>query len=73
MTLQNPGTQEPKKCRQNRVAKEADVHATGYVVSYLQASKEGGEARGLGKGLCVNNYCTSGQQACAGQEAARVG
>jgi hypothetical protein len=40
----------------------------GYVVSYLQASKEGGEAKRLGKGLCVNNYCTSGQQACAEQE-----
>src|SRR2546426_7838574 len=28
----------------------------GYVVSYLQASKERGMPRQFGKGLCVNNY-----------------
>src|SRR5260370_2184 len=38
------------------------VPRAGYVVSYLQASRERGVEKGFGKGLCVNNNCTSGQQ-----------
>src|SRR5216683_7310922 len=44
------------------------VPRAGYVVSYLQASRERGVARRFGKGLCVNNYCTDGHQVCTGQE-----
>src|SRR5229473_3129343 len=38
------------------------VPRAGYVVSYLQASRERGVEKRLGKGLCVKNNCTSGQQ-----------
>src|SRR5260370_14356904 len=38
------------------------VPRAGYVVSYLQASRERGVEKRFGKGLCVNNNCTSGQQ-----------
>src|SRR5260370_15110730 len=40
----------------------ATVPRAGYVVSYLQASRERGVEKRFGKGLCVNNNCTSGQQ-----------
>jgi hypothetical protein len=32
------------------------VHTLGYVVSYLEASRERGGARRFGKRLCANNY-----------------
>src|SRR5467141_583889 len=38
------------------------VPRAGYVVSYLQASRERGVEKRFGKGLCVNNNCTRGQQ-----------
>jgi len=39
------------------------VSWAGYVVSYLQASKERGGARGFGMGLCANNY-PAGRAGC---------
>src|SRR6266852_3510194 len=44
------------------------VPRAGYVVSYLKASRERGVGRRFGEGLCVNNYCTGGQQVCIHEE-----
>src|SRR5713226_7037553 len=49
------------------------VPRAGYVVSYLQASRERGGSKAARKGLCVNNYCTDGHQVRIDQESSPNG
>src|SRR5437899_2482456 len=59
MAVRRP--QSIKKIDAPRNNEPSKVSWAGYVVSYLQTSKERRIKGRFGKGLCVNNNCTGGQ------------
>src|SRR5258708_32376940 len=60
MAVRRP--QSIKKIDAPRSNERSKTSWAGDVVSYLQTSKERRVKRRFGEGLCVNNYCTGGQQ-----------
>src|SRR6267154_378719 len=66
MALRRP--QSIEKIDAPRNNEHVKISWAGYVVSYLQTNKERGVERRFGKGLCVNNNCTGGQQACTDED-----